>query len=153
MFRGLNAVTIDDKGRLAVPVRYRDVLQEEADGVLVVTIDPEERCLLLYSYPQWEEIETKLSALPSFNAAARRIQRLLMGHATELEMDRNARILVPPLLREYAGIDKAVMLVGQGNKFEIWGESQWKLAREGWLADGLTDNDGEIPGELRSLSL
>ncbi|OGO91987.1 MAG: cell division/cell wall cluster transcriptional repressor MraZ [Coxiella sp. RIFCSPHIGHO2_12_FULL_42_15] len=153
MFRGLNAVTIDDKGRLAVPARYRDVIQEEADGVLVVTIDPEERCLLLYSNPQWEEIEAKLSSLPSFNPAARRIQRLLIGHATELEMDRHARILIPPLLREYAGIDKAVMLVGQGNKFEIWGEAQWELARESWLADGLTDNDGEIPGELRSLSL
>lgn len=153
MFRGLNAITIDDKGRLAVPARYRDVIQDEADGVLVVTIDPEERCLLLYSYPQWEEIETKLGSLPSFHPATRRIQRLLIGHATEIEMDRNARVLLPPLLREYAGIDKAVMLVGQGNKFEIWGESQWTLAREAWLVEGLADGEGEIPAELRSISL
>src|SRR3990167_2840608 len=153
MFRGLNAIAIDDKGRLAVPARYRDLVQDEADGILVVTIDTEERCLLLYSYPQGEEIELKLQALPSFHPATRRIQRLLIGHATEVEMDRNGRILLPSLLREYAGIDRSVMLVGQGNKFEIWGESQWELAREGWIAQGLSDDDGEVPDELRSISL
>lgn len=152
MFRGLNAISIDDKGRIAIPARYRDVIQDEADSLLVLTINTEERCLWLYTYSVWEEIEAKLTSLPSFNPAARRIQRLLIGHATELEVDRNGRILLPALLREYAGLDKSVMMVGQGNKFEIWGESQWLLARDGWIAQGLED-DGEVPAELQSLSL
>lgn len=153
MFRGLNAVSLDTKGRIAIPARYRDLIKDEADSQLVVTIDPEECCLWLYTYSQWEEIENKLSNLPSFDPAARRLQRLLIGHATEMEMDRNGRILLPPLLREYAHLDKTIMMVGQGNKFELWGESQWRLAREGWLAQGMGDEEGAIPHELRSISL
>lgn len=152
MFRGLNAIAVDAKGRIAIPARYRDTLREEADGVLVCTIDTEERCLLLYPYPQWEEIEQKLEALPSFHPVSRRIQRLLIGHATELELDRNNRILVPPLLREYAGLGQTVMLVGQGKKFEIWGESQWEMARDGWLAEE-TGTDEDLPPDLKTLSL
>jgi len=152
MFRGLNSISIDDKGRIAIPARYRDLINDEADGILVTTIDTEERCLLMYPYPQWEEIEKKLESLPSFHPATRRIQRLLIGHAEELEMDRTGRVLLPQLLREYAGLDKLAMMVGQGNKFEIWGESQWRLGREGWIAQGLHE-DGEIPAELRSISL
>ena len=153
MFRGLNAVAIDVKGRISIPARSRDLLKEEAEGMMVITIDPEECCLLLYSYPQWETIEKKLADLPTFNPSVRRIQRLLIGHATDVEMDRNGRLLLPPLLREYAGLDKTTMMVGQGNKFEIWGESQWRLARDAWLADGLQDDNGVVPVELSTLSL
>lgn len=152
MFRGLNSINMDEKGRITIPTRYRDLIDEHAEGACVVTIDNEQRCLLLYPYPAWEEIEKKLEALPSFNATSRRIQRLLIGHATEIEMDRNGRILLPPLLREYASLDKSVMLVGQGKKFEIWGESQWRMAREGWLADDLGDED-DLPDQLKNLSL
>lgn len=152
MFRGLNSINMDEKGRITIPSRYRDLIDEHADGACVVTIDTEQRCLLLYPQPYWEEIEKKLENLPSFNAASRRIQRLLIGHATELEMDRNGRILLPPLLREYASLDKLVMLVGQGKKFEIWGESQWNMARDGWLADDLGDEDN-LPEQLKDLSL
>lgn len=152
MFRGLNAISMDIKGRLAVPARYRDLINNESEGLVVATINAEERCLWLYSFPQWQEIETKLISLPSFQPASRRLQRLLIGHATELEMDRNGRILLPPLLREYAGLDKNIMMVGLGNKFELWGESQWRLAREGWLAQD-TDETGHVPGELCSISL
>jgi MraZ protein len=153
MFRGITAINIDDKGRLAIPARYRDVLKEQSDGIMVVTIDTEERCLLLYTHPQWEQIEQKLEDLPSFNPKARRIQRLLIGHATEVELDRNARILLPSVLREYAGLGQSVMLVGQGKKFEIWGEAQWHSAREVWLEEGLCAEGGELPQELLSLSL
>ena len=90
--------------------------------------------------------------LPTFNPATRRIQRLLIGHATDLSLDRHGRILLPPLLREYAGLDKTIMLVGQGNKFEIWGESQWESGRDGWLAEGMDDSGG-VPPELTMLSL
>ena len=153
MFKGLNAVSIDDKGRIAVPARYRELIKDESDSQLVVTIDPQEACLWMYACPQWDEIETKLSELPSFDPVSRCIQRLLIGHATEMEMDRSGRILLPPLLREYANLDKSVMMIGIGNKFELWDEAQWRLARQGWLAQGLGDDEGAVPGELRSMSL
>lgn len=152
MFRGLTAVTIDAKGRIAIPGRYRDIISEDTDGVLVLTIDPEEHCLWLYGYSQWEEIESKLSNLPSFNAAARRLQRLLIGHATELEMDRNGRVLLPQLLREYARLDKNIMMVGQGNKFELWDEEAWRKARDRWLESGL-DGDDKLPTDFQSIAL
>lgn len=152
MYRGIAGVNIDTKGRMAIPTRYRDDLIQNARGQLVVTIDTEDRCLLLYPLPEWEKIEAKIEALPSFNRMARRIQRLLIGHACETEMDSQGRILLPLLLREYAGLDKEVMLVGQGKRFEIWGEAQWTLGREGWLAEE-PDKEGDIPPELESLSL
>ncbi|MGB6977548.1 MAG: division/cell wall cluster transcriptional repressor MraZ [Gammaproteobacteria bacterium] len=152
MFRGISAVNLDAKGRMAVPSRYRVQIEKEANSQLIVTIDTEHRCLLLYPLPEWELIERKIEALPSFNPTARRIQRLLIGHATEVELDNNGRILLPPLLREYAAIDKRVMLVGQGKKFEIWDEGQWQGGRDQWLAQApLLGTD--LPEELKSLSL
>lgn len=152
MFRGLTSLNMDVKGRMSIPAQYRQAITEEANGQLVVTIDTEYRCLLLYPLPQWLVIEERLEELPTFQPATRRIQRLLIGHATELELDRNSRILLPPLLREYAGLDKTIMLVGQGKRFEVWGESQWQMHRDAWLAEGLED-DGGIPSDLISLSL
>ncbi len=151
MFRGINAINIDEKGRLAVPTRYRQRLQDSAKGHLVLTIDTEQRCLLLYPLPAWEVIEAKIEALPSFNKTTRRIQRLLLGHATETEMDKSGRILLPPLLREYASLDKKVILLGQGKKFELWNEEAWQTQRDHWLSEELSDED--LPGELDSLAL
>lgn len=133
-----------------MPTRYRDLLQEDCDGQLITTIDTDAHCLLIYPLTEWEIIERKIEALPSFNPAARRIQRLLMGHATEMNLDSTGRILIPPVLRDYAQIDKHVMLVGQGKKFELWSESLWNTQREQWL-QAATDTD--LPEELRSLSL
>lgn len=152
MFRGLTAINIDAKGRLSIPARYRAALLDQSEGTVVVTIDTEQPCLLLYPTPRWLEIEAKLEQLPSFHPASRRIQRLLMGHATDLELDANSRILLPPLLREYAGLDKTAMLVGQGKKFEIWSESQWQTSRSGWLQDVVNQPDA-LPPELASISL
>lgn len=135
-----------------MPRRYRERLQADANDQLVVTIDTEEPCLLLYPTPEWELIERKLEALPSFNPAARRIQRLLMGHATEVELDGQGRFLLPPLLRDYATLGKSVVLVGQGKKFEIWSESVWASSREGWLG-AHTEGQVGLPEELQSLSL
>lgn len=150
MFRGVNALNLDAKGRLAIPTRYRDPLQEKSDGKLVVTVDPD-HCLLLYPMPEWIEIERQLMRLPALNPSVRRLQRLLVGHATECEIDGAGRILLPPLLREFARLDKRVVLVGQGNKFELWEESTWNERREAWLADGL--GDVELGAGLESLSL
>ena len=154
MFRGVNGVNIDVKGRMVMPTRYRDRLLLESRGSVILTIDTEERCLLLYPLPAWEEIESKLAALPSFNPATRRIQRLLIGHATEIEMDGQGRILLPPLLREYAGLKKRAMLVGQGKKFELWDEAHWETRRNEWLAEESSDSgDSDLPDGMKNLSL
>lgn len=152
MFRGINVISIDPKGRMAIPMRYREHLQQNNIAQLVSTIDTESPCLLLYPLPEWEIIEKKLEALSSFNKATRRIQRLLIGHATELEVDTSGRVLLPPLLREYAALDKRAMLVGQGKKFEIWDEQKWNDSRATWLVEA-ANNPGELPAELDTLSL
>ncbi len=152
MFRGINEVILDAKGRMAIPTRYRNLLEEEDNSKLVVTIDTEDKCLLLYPLLVWEEIEKKVEALPSFNKLTRRIQRLLIGHATEVEFDGNGRILVPPLLREYAHLDKNIILVGQGKKFEIWAKEIWNSGRDSWLVESLSTIK-ELPSELQTLSL
>lgn len=151
MFRGVNNVKLDAKGRMAIPTRYRDRLQERCGGQLVVTVD-RDHCLLLYPLPEWEEIERKLVKLPSFNEQARRLQRLLVGHATEVEMDSHGRVLLPLPLREFAKLDKSAVMIGQGNKFEIWDEESWSTRRDAWLADGQSDS-APLPAELESLSL
>lgn len=152
MFRGINAITIDGKGRFAIPTRYRDALVEQEKASLVVTIDTEETCLLLYPAVQWQIIEEKLQSLPSFNAAARRIQRLLIGHATDVDLDSHGRLLLPPLLRDYARLDKRALLIGQGNKFEVWDENLWQGGRENWLAKEAAKVDG-LPAEMQTFSL
>jgi MraZ protein len=135
-----------------MPTRYRDRLQQDNRAGVVLTIDTEERCLLLYPLATWEEIESKLAALPSFNPAARRIQRLLIGHATETELDSQGRILLPPLLREYAGLNKHVMLVGQGKKIECWDDAHWQARRNQWLDEEL-NTETELPLEVKELAL
>ena len=152
MFRGINAINLDGKGRLAVPTRYRDALGAQEGAALVVTIDTEETCLLLYPAQQWQIIEDNLQRLPSFNAAARRIQRLLIGHATDVELDAQGRLLLPPLLRDYAQLDKRVVMIGQGNKFEVWDEGLWQSRREQWLVDEASGADA-LPDEMKTFSL
>lgn len=153
MYRGINGLNIDAKGRIAMPTRYRERLQLDSSSTVTVTIDTDEKCLLVYPLPEWEEIERKVAALPSFNAAARRIQRLLIGHATDIEMDGQGRILLPPKLREYAGLDKRVVLVGQGKKFELWDEEHWESRRAEWLEEESKSSESDLPDELKSISL
>lgn len=143
---------MDPKGRMALPTRYRDAVLDRCNGQLIATIDTEEKCLLLYPLPDWQEIERKIEALPSFNKAARRVQRLLIGHATEVELDSAGRIMIPPLLRSYADIDKRVMLVGQGKKFEIWSEDSWNIKRDEWLSEDALSEEG-LPDMMQNLSL
>ncbi|AFJ48338.1 division/cell wall cluster transcriptional repressor MraZ [Shimwellia blattae] len=125
MFRGASLVNLDSKGRLSVPTRYREMLQEISAGQMVCTIDIHHPCLLLYTLPEWEIIEQKLARLSSMNPAERRVQRLLLGHASECQMDSAGRLLLAPVLRQHAGLTKEVMLVGQFNKFELWDETTW----------------------------
>ena len=119
MFRGATLVNLDSKGRLAVPTRYRELLIGESQGQMVCTIDLHQPCLLLYTLPEWEIIEKKLARLSSMNPLERRVQRLLLGHASECQMDNAGRLLLANTLRQHAKLTKEVMLVGQFNKFEL----------------------------------
>ncbi|GAA0475751.1 MULTISPECIES: division/cell wall cluster transcriptional repressor MraZ [Tatumella] len=125
MFRGATLVNLDSKGRIAVPTRYREILIGESQGQMVCTIDLHQPCLLLYTLPEWEVIERKLSRLSTMNPAERRVQRLLLGHASECQMDSAGRLLLAGTLRQHAGLQKEIMLVGQFNKFELWDEQTW----------------------------
>lgn len=151
MFRGVNALNLDAKGRMAMPTRYRQRLSEMCDGQMVITVDNSDRCLLLYPLQEWEEVERKLQKLPSFNKQARRLQRLLIGHATEVEMDGAGRLLLPPPLRDFASLEKRIVLIGQSNKFELWSEDLWDARRSEWLAEN--DDLGELPQEMETMSL
>ena len=150
-FRGINNIAVDAKGRMAMPARYRERLLEACGGRLVVTVD-RDHCLLVYPLPEWEIIEAKLIELPSLNKQARLLQRLLIGHATELEMDAQGRILLPSLLREFAGLTKKAVLIGQGKKLEIWDEETWNESQEEWVA-AVQANEGDLPTSLEDLSL
>lgn len=148
MFRGVTQISLDSKGRLAVPAKYRDGLISYCAGRLVVTADPS-RCLLVYPQPAWEPIEQKLNSLSSFNPQTRSLQRLLVGNASDVEMDGAGRILLPPPLRQFASLSKDVVLVGQGAKFELWDAEKWNQQIENALAF----KDGGIPPELDGFSL
>lgn len=151
MFRGPSKVTLDAKGRLAIPSRHRERILTRANGALVATVD-RDYCLLIYPLPEWEEVERKLVRLPSLNKVARKLQRLMLGYATELEMDSQGRILLPKEHREFAGIERDAILIGQGNKFELWDEKRWTERRDEWLA-GDDGDFKDLPDELESLSL
>ena len=150
MFRGSSSINLDAKGRLAMPARYRDRLLESCGGHLIATIALEERCLWIYPLQEWELVEQQLKKAPNMNPAVKRLNRLLIGNANEIELDGNGRFVVPPLLREHAGLDKKVMLVGQLNKFELWSEDEWNATTEAYLE---VQDSGELPVELQSLSL
>jgi len=150
MYRGATKVTLDAKGRVVVPTRYRQALAERAQGRLVVTVDLDQ-CLLLSPLPDWEQIEAKLMRLPSLHEQSRRLQRLMVGHATDLELDGHGRLLLPPELREFAQLDRHGMLIGQGNRFELWDEARWNERRDMWLKSEQAATD--LPSELDSLSL
>lgn len=142
---------MDAKGRLAMPAKHRERLTSVCDGQLVATIDMQSRCLLVYPLPTWEKIQQEIQELPTLNPAVRRFQRLLIGYASDLEFDANGRILLPPSLREYAGLEKKIVLVGQGNKLELWSEDLWLAERDKWLLEA--DSEEALPDEMLSLSL
>ena len=150
MFRGVQHINMDAKGRLAVPARQRESLLAKCEGLVVITIDTQSPCLAVYPLPEWERIEAEVQALPALNPAVKRFQRLVLGYATDLELDGNGRMLLPQSLRDYAKLEKKVVLVGQGNKLELWAEDLWLAEREAALA---VEAEGEIPAELMSLTL
>tara|TARA_R110002073_G_scaffold332910_2_gene519656 strand:- start:379 stop:825 length:447 start_codon:yes stop_codon:yes gene_type:complete len=148
MFRGVTQLSLDSKGRLAIPAKYRDGLMSSCAGQIIVTADPS-KCLLIYPQPEWEPIEQELNSFSSFNPQIRILQRLLVGNANDVNMDNAGRILVSPPLRQFAGLTKEVVLVGQGKKFELWDEGKWNEQIE----EALAFKDGGMPPELEGFSL
>ena len=152
MFRGINNATLDSKGRMALPTRNREVVSAAADGKVVVTIDVREACLLLYPLPEWETREQQLMNAPSLDPRAQSLQRLYVGYATEVNFDSQGRILIPPSLRKFAGLEKQAVLVGQGHKFELWDEQRWSDNQAAWLQT-LSDVSGaDLPDALKDFS-
>jgi MraZ protein len=148
VFRGIAQLHLDVKGRLAVPSRHRETLVERCAGHLVITADAD-HCLLVYPLPDWELIQQKLEGLSNLDPRVRELQRRLIGFAVDVDMDSAGRVLISPALREYAELDKEVVLVGQGKKFELWNKANWEQmvsATRGFAAGGL-------PPELEGFSL
>lgn len=148
MFRGATALNLDAKGRLAVPAKHREALAVQSGGRLVLTAHPH-RCLLLYPQSAWEPIQQKIMSLPSLDKQASLLQRLLVGFAEDMELDSAGRVLVSPVLREFAAVEKQVMLVGQGSHFELWSAEGWKAQLDEALAQG----DQVLPPDLGNFSL
>jgi MraZ protein len=142
---------MDAKGRLAMPARQREPLLAECAGQVVVTIDTQSDCLVIYPLPEWERIEAEVQNLPALKPAVKRFQRLLLGYATDLELDGNGRLLLPQPLRDYGQFDKKLVLVGQGNKLELWSEVLWLSERDQALRE--SGPEAELPDELMTLTL
>lgn len=149
-FKGASQVTIDAKGRLAMPSKYRRTIMNYCSGELVLTADRDE-CLLIYPEPDWRKIESALISLPSFDKHARFVQRLMLGYAAECEMNSQGRVLLPPPLREFAHINRQTVLIGQGSKFELWDYEHWNRHRNLWLQEG--SDTGDVHKVLENIRL
>ena len=130
MFRGSDPINMDSKGRMAVPTRYRAALSEICQGDLVITIDMKSTCLTLSPLPEWKKFEAKVAALPALDDLGEMLSRFVIGQAKDIQLDNNGRILIPSELREYAQIDKKLILVGRTQRLEIWAEDNWNAERD-----------------------
>ena len=138
MFQGETAITIDDKGRLAIPTSYRDLVARECGNRLVITYNPfEPGSLYLYPQPAWERVRDQVNALPRTRQTSRLLQLKLVGAASFAEPDGNGRISLPASHRNAVGIEKKAVLLGMGDKFELWSEQ----AHHAQIRQTLTDAD------------
>ena len=148
MFQGETAITIDDKGRLAVPTAHRDVVARECGNSLVITYNPFESGSL-YIYPEaiWERVRDQVNKLPKAKKVNRNLQLKLVGAATFVELDGNGRVTVPASHRAAVGIEKKAVLLGMGDKFELWSEQ----AHHAQIRQTVSDDD--LSDELLDLQL
>ncbi len=152
MFRGANAISIDSKGRLAIPARYRELLERRCAGRLVCTVELSSPCLTLYPLPEWEAIEVALQQLSSMDPTSNAVKQVLLGNARDLELDKAGRFLLPAELRGRAGLDKRIALVGMGNKFNIWDEERWN-AHNDRIVQQVQQGQLDVSERLLSLPL
>jgi len=132
MFRGSSFHTLDAKGRIIVPARFRDIIRANGDGVMVSRMDS---CLLAYTFPEWHQIESRILALSEKSETMRRFRRVFIGGAFECTCDKQERILIPPSLRQYAELDKEIVLVGVLDHFEVWSRDKWDSENNNMEAD------------------
>ncbi len=130
MFKGSDPINMDTKGRMAIPTRYRALLDEICRGDLVITIDMKSTCLTLSPLPEWKRFEEKVAALPAMDDLGEMLSRFVVGQAKDLQVDGSGRILIPPELRGYAQLEKKLVLVGRTQRLEIWSEENWSAERE-----------------------
>lgn len=140
MFRGANSINLDSKSRIAIPAKYRNRIVESAESHMIITRDPYDNCLLIFPLAHWEATEADLQSLSNSKPLHRRLKRIMLAHATEVDMDSNGRLLIPGVLREGANLNKEVMLIGQGKTFQLWNETEWNTLTEEDL-DVLSNDD------------
>lgn len=147
MFRGANSINLDSKGRIAIPAKYRQRITESAASHMIITCDPYDNCLLIFTLEHWENTESDLQSLSNSKPLHRRLKRIMLSHATEVDMDANGRLLIPSVLRERAQLQKDVMLVGQGKTFQLWNDSSWSQLVEEDMAVMSSDelDSDELP--------
>ncbi len=148
MLRGTSKLTVDAKGRLSLPARYKSLFGDDEQHIFVITVD-KERCLLIYPLRNWELVEKRIENIPNLNPEIRQYQRLILGYAHEVEIDKNNRILISKELRDFATISKKVVLTGQGRKFELWDDALWDQKMNNWLEKSVN----EIPEDLKNLTI
>lgn len=157
MFRGSTLLALDGKGRLSVPAKYRERLAAQCGGHLMLTMDPTNGCLLLYPFPEFEALERHINGLPGFNPLTQQLKLLVVGSAEEVEPDGAGRILIPPVHRTFAKLEKGVMFVGQGNKFAIWSEAAWQARLDAAVQlpemIAAAAQNGTLPEELKGFTL
>lgn len=134
VFRGANSINLDSKSRIAIPAKYRNRIVEAAESHMIITCDPYDNCLLIFTLEHWESTETDLQSLSNSKPLHRRLKRIMLAHATEVDMDSSGRLLIPAVLRERAGLHKEAMLVGQGKTFQLWNDKEWNRLTEEDLA-------------------
>ena len=150
MFRGIHLLSIDAKGRIKIPTRHHEQINKDYSGQMILSIHPDDSCLVLYPLPDWQTLERKIAKLPSLNAHSKKLSRKLIGHAHECDLDKVGRILIPNSHKNHAHLKSKAILSGQGHSFEIWDEDQWKMQIE--KLERLSDQI-EIPQEILKLSL
>ncbi|HMA66960.1 MAG TPA: division/cell wall cluster transcriptional repressor MraZ [Desulfosalsimonadaceae bacterium] len=149
MFRGSSHHTIDTKGRLIIPVRFREILQTKKEQALMVTrLD---KALFAYPVDEWEKIEERIHSLAEKSEAMRRFRRVFIGAVQHCPVDRQGRILIPPELRNYARLQKEIVLVGVLDHFEIWSRQRWE--EENLKLEEEDMQDEEVQSEIAKLGL
>ncbi|MDF3832227.1 division/cell wall cluster transcriptional repressor MraZ [Cupriavidus basilensis] len=135
MFQGASALSLDAKGRMSIPARHREALQQQAEGRVTLTKHPD-GCLLLFPRPEWETFRNRIAALPM---DAHWWKRIFLGNAADVDMDGAGRVLIAPELRSAALLDKEVMLLGMGSHFEVWDAATYTAKEQQAMAQGMPD--------------